>query len=39
MISVRNDVHKETNERQLPWDQSALMGPFYFVTTQTAGRQ
>jgi len=27
---VRADVVKATNERQLPWDHSSLLGEFYF---------
>ena len=30
MIDVRNDVIKETNSTQVPWDHSALQGRFYF---------
>ena len=32
MIDVRNDVIKETNSTQVPWDHSALQGRFYFNT-------
>jgi hypothetical protein len=39
MITVRNEVLKETQQRQLPWDQSALVGTFYFATTRTANRK
>jgi Caspase domain/Domain of unknown function (DUF4189)/Putative peptidoglycan binding domain len=31
MIAVRNDVLKQTNNQQIPWDHSSLTGPFYFV--------
>ena len=27
---VRQDVHRETSGRQVPWDSSSLMGDFYF---------
>ena len=30
LISVRNDVMKATQEKQIPWDSSALTGRFYF---------
>jgi uncharacterized caspase-like protein len=39
MITVRNEVLEETRQRQLPWDQSALIGTYYFATTQTADRK
>jgi hypothetical protein len=38
LITVRNEVLEETKQRQLPWDQSALIGTFYFATSHTAGR-
>ncbi len=31
MISVRREVLRETNNRQVPWDHSSLTGQFYFV--------
>src|SRR5579871_4582080 len=31
MISVRQDVLRETGNRQVPWDHSSLTGQFYFV--------
>jgi uncharacterized caspase-like protein len=30
LIAVRNDVMKETDRRQVPWEHSALTGRFYF---------
>ena len=30
LIGVRNDVMKETQRRQVPWEHSALTGRFYF---------
>lgn len=30
LISVRNDVMRETNRRQVPWEHSALTAKFYF---------
>ena len=30
LIDVRNDVRKETQNRQVPWEHSALTGRFYF---------
>jgi formylglycine-generating enzyme required for sulfatase activity len=30
LISVRNDVMKETQRQQVPWEHSALTGRFYF---------
>ena len=30
LISVRNDVMKETQRKQVPWEHSALTGQFYF---------
>jgi hypothetical protein len=30
LINVRNDVMKETQKRQVPWEHSALTGRFYF---------
>ena len=30
LISVRNDVMKETKRKQVPWEHSALTGRFYF---------
>jgi caspase domain-containing protein len=30
LIAVRNDVMKETDGRQVPWEHSALTGRFYF---------
>jgi hypothetical protein len=31
MISVRQDVLRETDNRQVPWDHSSLTGQFYFI--------
>jgi uncharacterized caspase-like protein len=37
LISVRNDVMRETNRSQVPWEHSALTGRFYFKpAAQTA---
>ena len=33
LISVRNDVMKETQRKQVPWEHSALTGQFYFSGT------
>lgn len=33
LIAVRNDVMKETENRQVPWENSALTGQFYFKAT------
>jgi formylglycine-generating enzyme required for sulfatase activity len=30
LVSVRNDVMKETQRKQVPWEHSALTGRFYF---------
>src|SRR6185369_3639285 len=30
LIAVRNDVMKETDRRQVPWEHSALTGRFFF---------
>jgi secreted trypsin-like serine protease len=35
LIEVRNDVRKETSNKQVPWEHSALTGRFYFSETQT----
>lgn len=32
LIAVRNDVRKETDNKQVPWEHSALTGRFYFDT-------
>jgi hypothetical protein len=37
LISVRNDVMKETQRRQVPWEHSALTGQFYFRETSASG--
>jgi hypothetical protein len=36
LISVRNDVMKETQRKQVPWEHSALTGRFYFGAAQAA---
>ena len=33
LIDVRNDVRKETQNKQVPWEHSALTGRFYFNAT------
>ena len=35
LIAVRNDVMKETQRKQVPWEHSALTGRFYFSRAQT----
>ena len=30
LIEVRNEVRNATNKRQVPWEHSALLAPFYF---------
>jgi TPR repeat protein len=37
LISVRNDVMRETQEKQVPWEHSALRGRFYFNVAQASG--
>ena len=41
LIAVRNDVMKETQRKQVPWEHSALTGRFYFnpAAAQTAAPQ
>jgi uncharacterized caspase-like protein len=40
LIAVRNDVMKETDSRQVPWEHSALTRRFYFnPATQALGTQ
>lgn len=36
LISVRNDVMKETQRKQVPWEHSALTGRFYFSPPEPA---
>ena len=36
LIAVRNDVMKETQRRQVPWEHSALTGRFYFASPPPA---
>jgi formylglycine-generating enzyme required for sulfatase activity len=39
LIDVRNDVRKETQNKQIPWEHSALTGRFYFnPSTQAESR-
>ena len=33
---VRVDVAAETNQHQIPWESSSLMGEFYFIAARTA---
>jgi uncharacterized caspase-like protein len=33
LIAVRNDVMRETQRQQVPWELSALTGRFYFKET------
>jgi formylglycine-generating enzyme required for sulfatase activity len=37
LIAVRNDVMKETQRRQVPWEHSALTGRFYFNPAAQTG--
>jgi uncharacterized caspase-like protein len=37
LIAVRNDVIKETQRKQVPWEHSALTGQFYFRGTSPSG--
>ena len=42
LIAVRNDVMKETQRKQVPWEHSALTGRFYFnasASTPTQGSE
>jgi uncharacterized caspase-like protein len=36
LIAVRNDVIRETQRKQVPWEHSALTGRFYFTSPQAA---
>jgi uncharacterized caspase-like protein len=36
LIAVRNDVMKQTERRQIPWEHSALTGRFYFTPPAAA---
>ena len=36
LINVRNDVIKETQSKQVPWEHSALRGRFYFTAVRQA---
>lgn len=38
LISVRNDVMKETQRKQVPWEHSALTGRFYFRSAPGEGQ-
>src|SRR5204862_5594810 len=37
LIAVRNDVMKETQRKQVPWEHSALTGRFYFGQAPMVG--
>ena len=39
LIAVRNDVMKETDSKQVPWEHSALTRRFYFNATAQASNQ
>jgi uncharacterized caspase-like protein len=39
LIAVRNDVMKETQRRQVPWEHSAMTGRFYFKAPATDAAQ
>jgi hypothetical protein len=40
LIAVRNDVRQETENKQVPWEHSALTGRFYFnLAAQPASQQ
>jgi hypothetical protein len=36
LVDVRNDVIRETNRRQVPWEHTAMTGRFYFKTVGMA---
>ena len=36
LIAVRNDVMRETQRRQVPWEHSSLTGRFYFIPSPPA---
>jgi phosphate transport system substrate-binding protein len=36
LIAVRNDVMRETQRRQVPWEHSALTGRFYFAPPEAS---
>ena len=38
LISVRNDVRKDTNNKQVPWEHSALTGRFHFSNTPASSQ-
>jgi hypothetical protein len=38
MIAVRNQVLKQTNGKQVPWEHSSLTGKFYFVPQSATGK-
>lgn len=38
LIAVRNDVMRETDRKQVPWEHSALTGRFYFHPAQVAAQ-
>jgi uncharacterized caspase-like protein len=39
LINVRNDVMKETERRQVPWEHSAMTARFYFIPPRPTGQQ
>jgi hypothetical protein len=39
LINVRNDVMKETERRQVPWEHSAMTAKFYFIPPRPTGQQ
>jgi formylglycine-generating enzyme required for sulfatase activity len=39
LVAVRNDVMRETQRKQVPWEHSALTGRFYFSGTPVAPAQ
>ena len=38
LIAVRNDVMRETQRRQVPWEHSSLTGRFYFIPSPQPSR-
>lgn len=39
LINVRNDVMKETERRQVPWEHSAMTAKFYFIPPRPTTQQ
>jgi hypothetical protein len=39
LINVRNDVMRETERRQVPWEHSAMTAKFYFIPPRPTGQQ